>query len=228
MMFSSLSTALVADASVRLGIDARVGPIGLGSVASTGRIAGRVLPARHSGSVDVFLEAIDGSRPGDSLGIDNAGLLTEGCIGDLIALEALAAGLAGIVVWGAHRDAAELLEIGLPVFSLGRCPFGPLRVDPRPADALSGARIGDHLVSADDWVFADDDGVLLVASARVEVVLATARAIHARERQQAADMRSGLTLRSQLRFDEYLVTRSLRPEATFREHLQAIGGAIEA
>ncbi len=50
----------------------------------------------------------------------------------------------------------------------------------------------------------------------------------ARERRQAADERSGITLRSLLRFDEFLATRSLRRESTFREHLRIIGGAIEA
>jgi 4-hydroxy-4-methyl-2-oxoglutarate aldolase len=225
--FSSLSTALVADACVRRGIDLRIGPVGLGPIAAVGMIGGRVLPAQHAGSVDVFLEAIDGSQPGDILVIDNSGSLTEGCIGDLIALEAQAAGLAGIVVWGANRDTAELQVIGLPIFSLGRCPAGPRRADPRQPDALSVARVGEHLVSADDSVFGDDDGVIFVASDLVEAVLATARLIQARERQQAADVRSGRTLRSLLRFDEYLATRSLQPGSTFREHLRAIGGAIE-
>lgn len=225
--FASPPTALIADACVRLGIDVRVGPAGLRPIVPTAPIAGRVLPARHSGSVDVFLEAIDGSRPGDVLVIDNAGILVEGCIGDLVTLEAAAAGLAGMVVWGAHRDTAELREIGLPVFSLGSCPSGPLRVEPGSPDALVTARVGEHVVDSSDWVFGDDDGVVFVPGGRLGEVLATAGSIHERERRQAADVRSGQTLRSQLRFAAYLDARAAHPALTFREHLRSVGGAIE-
>jgi len=45
-------------------------------------IAGRVLPVRHYGSVDVFLEAMGMAQPGDILVIDKGGRMDEGCIGD--------------------------------------------------------------------------------------------------------------------------------------------------
>src|SRR5690242_17120903 len=83
-----LTTPHLADACLRAGAPVRCGPAGLGPIAPGMRCAGRVRPARHVGSVDVFLEALTGSGRGDVLVIDNAGRLDEACIGDLVALEA--------------------------------------------------------------------------------------------------------------------------------------------
>ena len=224
--FADLSTPLVADACIRVGVPLRAAPPGIAAVVP-GRIAGRALPARHYGSVDVFLEALGGAEPGDVLVVDNGGRTDEACVGDLTVLEAEAAGVTGLVVWGLHRDTPELREIALPVFSYGTFAPGPVRLDEREPEALATARFGPHLVSADDVVFGDDDGVLFVAAGHVEEVLAAARQIWETEREQARKIRAGETLRRQTAFDDYLARRAADPSYTFRQHLRRIGGAIE-
>ncbi|MFE7526072.1 RraA family protein [Kitasatospora sp. NPDC057542] len=225
--FEGLSTPLVADACVRLGVGLRVAPVGVAAVVAGARVAGRALPVRHYGSVDVFLEAYGAARDGDVLVIDNGGRIDEACIGDLAVLEARAAGVAGIVVWGLHRDTPELLEIGLPVFSYGALPLGPVRLDDREPEALLTAKFGPHPVSAEDVVFADPDGVLFVPADRVAEVLETAGAIARTERAQAGRIASGDTLRRQTAFDAYLERRAADPAYSFRQHLRRVGGAIE-
>ena len=225
--FAPLSTPLVADACLRLGLPVRCAPPIVRPVALGMRVAGRVLPVRHAGSVDVYLEAVLAAHPGDVLVIDNAGRLDEAAIGDLALLDALAAGVSGVVVWGLHRDTADLLAIGAPVFSLGALPTGPQRLDPRHPEALASATVGDHTVTTQDAVFGDDDGVLFVPAARVDEALETAAAIAATERRQAARIREGVTLRDQVRFDAYLSARATDPGLTVRDHLRAVGGEIE-
>jgi len=222
--FDELTTAHIADACLRAGLPVRT--VSLTAVAG-GRVAGRVLPAQHVGSVDIFLEAFSYAAAGDILVVDNGGRRDEACVGDLVAAEAHGAGLGGIVIWGLHRDTVDIQAIGLPVFSLGAMPTGPLRLDPLPADALSKATIGEWTVTGADLVFGDEDGVIFVPADRIDELFDLAESIRDTERRQSEEIRAGRSLREQVRFAEYLTARAADPSLTFRQHLRAIKGAIE-
>ncbi|MBV9718341.1 MAG: RraA family protein [Candidatus Eremiobacteraeota bacterium] len=220
-----LTTAHLADACLRLGIAPRCAA--LRAVSTGARLTGRCVPVRHYGSVDIFLEAIDSAKPGDALIVDNAGRTDESCVGDLVALEAATAGLSGIVIWGCHRDTAEIRELGLPVFSLGANPAGPVRLDPRSELAFASAVVGDFSVTADDFVVADDDGVLFLPADQLDDLIRAACSIRDTEQLQARRAKEGETLRSQLRFAEYLERKKSDPSLTFRKHLQSLRASIE-
>jgi regulator of RNase E activity RraA len=222
-----LSTPLISDACLRIDLTLRVAPAGIYSLQPGSHIAGKVLPVKHYGSVDVFLEAMGTAGDGDILVIDNNGRKDEGCIGDLTALEARASGLEGIIVWGHHRDTAELKEIDFPVFSYGSFPTGPVRLDQRDTGAVDSIGFGDFMVGREDIVFADDDGVIFAPHEHAEKLLSIARMIWEMERRQAGEIKAGKKLYEQLLFKEYLARKSEDPTYTFRKHLREVAGAIE-
>ena len=226
--FAALTTPHLADACVRAGVPVRCAPAELTALVPGSRLFGPALPARHVGSVDVFLEAIQSATVGDVLVADNGGRRDESCIGDLMAQEAASAGLAGIVIWGLHRDTVDIAAIGIPLFSAGSIPTGPLSVGPRPGGALESARVGELTITRGDWVAGDEDGVLFLPADRLDELLSVAEGIRDTERRQADLIREGgRSLREQVNFAAFLEARAGHPELTFREHLRAVGGEIE-
>jgi len=223
-----LPTAAVVDALVRLGRPIRLAPFELRRVVPGGPVTGPALPVRHFGSVDVFLEAFEQSEPGAILVIDNEGRTDEGCIGDLTVAEASLAGIGGIVLWGCHRDAAALRTVGPPVWSLGAVPAGPREARDRAGDPFGDAAVGECVVVPGDMVLADDDGVVFVGADDWAAVAVEATRIAVDESRQADRIASGVSLRAQLGFADYVARRAGDPGYTLRQHLLERGGSIEA
>lgn len=221
-----LPTAAVADAAVRLGIPVATAPVALAPLLPGRRFQGPAAPVTHLGSVDVLLETIDDAPPGAVLVVDNGGRRDEACVGDLMLLEARLAGMSGAVIWGLHRDTAQLREIGLPLFSLGAHPYGPRRVPPAGA-AMRSATLDGVAVAPGDWIVADDDGVLVVGAGRRDELFAEARRIQSVEGAQSERMRAGSSLREQLDFTRYRELQAADPTLTLRRYLAETGGAIE-
>lgn len=222
-----LSTPHLADACLRVNVPVRCAPSSLQAIDPSMHCAGRVRPARHIGSVDIFLEALEGAEAGDVLVVDDGGRHDRSCVGDMVTREVKMAGLSGIVIWGCHRDTCELLEIGLPFFSMGKISTGPLSVDRRSPDALEWARVGEWVVSGDDVAVGDCDGVIFLPYDKLEEIVPAAEAIRDTEKRQADAMAQGKGLREQLQFKEYLVEHAKNSAYGFREHLRKIGGAVE-
>src|SRR5258706_13827672 len=86
--FAALTTAHVADACIRARVPVRCASALLRAVVPGSRLAGRVCPARHAGSVDAFLEAFEMAVPDDVLVVDNGGGPGETLEGVLRAMRA--------------------------------------------------------------------------------------------------------------------------------------------
>lgn len=229
---ADIATAQITDACIKEKVKYVCAPAGLSSVLSDElkhTLYGSVVPVRHYGSVDVFLELIETTPNVENciLVIDNNGRTDEACIGDLVALEAKHVGFAAILIWGLHRDTRDLRKIGLPVFSYGAYPSGPVRLDVRESDVFKSARFGDAVITNEHTAFIDHDGAVFVETKYVDQVIEVAKAIREREVKQANSAANGTSLRDQFRFDEFLKKRSNNSSLTFREHLRDVMSSIE-
>lgn len=218
----TLTAPHIADGCLRSGLPIRVAPPAIKPLTNGMTCVGRARPIRHLGSIDIFFEALEHADSGDVFVIDNGGRQDEACIGDIVALEAQAAGIVGFVIWGLHRDSKELSEIGFPIFSMGSLPTGPQRLHPRPVDVFAHAIVGNHTITEKDIVVADANGVIFLPEDRLEDIVAAATAYRETEARQLAAMQAGRTYRSQTRFAEYLEARQKDPSFGFRQHLKQI------
>ena len=108
-------------------------------------------------------EAVAQPGEGRVLVVDGGGMTRRALVGGNLAVMAAKNGWAGILVHGAVRDVAELRAASLGIKALALCP---LRTDKRGlGDAGVPVMISGYLVQPGDWVYADEDGVLISLSA---------------------------------------------------------------
>jgi regulator of ribonuclease activity A len=104
-------------------------------------------------------EAVAQNGQGRVLLMDGAGLLHNALMGGNLALLAAKNNWAGVLVYGAVRDAAELRAAQLPVRALALCPLRTVKraVGERGKPIwLQGVEIHEG-----DWLYADEDGILI-------------------------------------------------------------------
>ncbi|TFG39758.1 MAG: ribonuclease E activity regulator RraA [Chromatiales bacterium] len=97
--------------------------------------------------------------------IDNQGSCTCAMLGGGLAQLAVDNGWAGVVVNGAVRDSAELKETPLAVFALATSPRRSINrsIGKRGLPV----RVGSERITQDDFLVADADGVVVLASRAV-------------------------------------------------------------
>ncbi len=75
-------------------------------------------------------KAIDTAEPGDVIVVDGGGFNDHALIGELMSSRAEQRGVAGMVIWGAIRDSAELRQGSFPVYASGITHRGPYKNGP--------------------------------------------------------------------------------------------------
>jgi RraA family protein len=188
--FRALPVANVSDAANRLnGAGASMRPMHDGT-----KMAGPAITVRTRPGDNLMVhKALDLAQPGDVVIVDAGGDLSNAIIGGLMSAHAEHRGLAGIVIYGAIRDANELRRGSFPVFACGVTHRGPYKDG--PGEINVPISIGGMVVEPGDVVIGDDDGVIAVNFSDAEELLVKAETKFRQEAEQMVAIREGRNAR---------------------------------
>ena len=174
---AELGVATVHEAAGRTGVI----DVPLTQVVAGSRVAG---PARialcAAGDNSMVHAVIAHALPGDVLVLTSREPAPVALVGELLATQAQAQGVAGILVDGAVRDLDELAAIGLPIWTRFVRAQGATKGAVGELDVP--VTIGGTEIKPGDLVVMDCDGAMALASAQVEEVLPLALERAERER----------------------------------------------
>jgi len=102
---------------------------------------------------------------------------------------AIERGVHGLVTDGAVRDVRRIRDLGFPVFAAQTTPAGPTKQT--PGELAVPVTLAGVEVQPGDWIVADDDGVVVLASSALERTLREAHDRSARETGLMERIRAG-------------------------------------
>ncbi|MBB1602195.1 4-carboxy-4-hydroxy-2-oxoadipate aldolase/oxaloacetate decarboxylase [Variovorax sp. UMC13] len=133
--------------------------------------------------------AVQKARPGDVLVVDAKAFMEAGPWGDVLTLQAMHKGIAGLVISGCVRDASAIVGLGFPVFCRGLSIKGTGKNQPGVLNAPLA--MGGSLVHPGDIVVGDRDGLVVVPQDEVAAALANSLAREDKERAQRLAIERG-------------------------------------
>ena len=107
--------------------------------------------------------AVESFGAGRVLVVDGGASLRRALLGGNLAASAAKNGWAGVLVHGAVRDLEELRAAAVGIFALGHVPMPTERREPGLADLP--VQIEGVWIRPGDWLYADEDGVVITPSA---------------------------------------------------------------
>lgn len=132
---------------------------------------------------------VEECREGDIVVAAPTSFSDAGYFGELLATSLRARGVRCLVLEGGCRDVAELARMGFPVWSRAVSAQGTVK------ETLGSINVplvcAGQLVHPGDLIVADDDGVVVVARARAEAVLAASLAREEKENANRARFEKG-------------------------------------
>jgi 4-hydroxy-4-methyl-2-oxoglutarate aldolase len=164
----------------------------IGAVWPGARLAAPAYPVRCSPGDNLAVHVAVARAPaGSALVVDVGEVADRGYWGEVLTTAAVSRRLAGLVIDGCVRDLDALERHAFPVFSVGVALAGATKV--APGSAGVALEVAGVPVTAGDWVVGDRDGVVVIARHRLDEVLAAGGARAAKEQALFAGLRAGAT-----------------------------------
>lgn len=163
---------------------------GMKPIDPTVRLAGPALTVDARPADNLILHhAVLKAQPGDVLVVDAKGFMEAGPWGDVLTLQAMKLGIAGLVISGCVRDANLIIELGFPVFCRGLSIKGTGKNQPGKVNVP--ICIGDAVIRPGDIIVGDRDGLVVVAQDEVDMAIANSIARENKEVQQRKAIEAG-------------------------------------
>jgi 4-hydroxy-4-methyl-2-oxoglutarate aldolase len=184
--FARLGSATVYEASGREGLV----DIPLVQVVPGSRVAGPARPVRCGQDDNLMVHAaVAEAAPGEVLVLTMPEPRPVALVGELLATQAKAAGVAGLLVDAAVRDLEQLRAVGLPIWArYVRVTGAEKRV---PGVIGEPVEVAGATIRRGDVVVLDADGAVVVELERIDVVLKAGLAREEHEREKRARLEAG-------------------------------------
>ncbi len=180
-----LSSSLLSDAAGGRGVmEPGFAPFG-----AVKRAAGTAVTARISGGNLMVHLGTAAAGPGNILVIDAGDRKNVAMIGGMTVMAVHSKGIAGVVLDGLVRDAAELAEQNLPIFARGAYPVACGKGG--EGDVGKPVVCGGVTVHPGDIVVADEDGVIVLPAGEAGTLISAAEKKLEQEKTRVDRIRQG-------------------------------------
>lgn len=203
--FAQLNTSLLNDASSEFTFRL---DFGLQNYTKTRRLSGPVFPVKTHNDILPILQGLKHAPKGAVLLVTDLGPEKLAIAGDIIMYAALYQGLGGVIIDGFIRDVEECVSFDMPILAKGTTMIASKYVSERADEVPSTIEVGSRIIQPGDWIFGDDDGLLIVKKEKLNAIIKMSQIKRIKEEQCKEQLKQGNKLTDIMNLSNFLEGKS--------------------